>query len=101
MEHMLDYVFLCAVVFGYTLPVPPASLPMMMVLFAVFGAFMVHSFLFFSVTDRFTISMMKFGPNEFRLALVVINALLVRFGTRPMATVVPYVVAGAVVVLMG
>jgi hypothetical protein len=66
----------------------------------VFGAFMVHTFLVFSVTERFTISMMKLGRTEFRLALIVVNALLVRFGTRPMVTVAPYIVAGATVVFV-
>jgi phosphatidylglycerophosphate synthase len=100
MDHLLDYVFLCAVIVGYALLLPPSSLPMIMALFAVFGAFMVHTFLVFSVTERFTISMMKLGPTEFRLTLIAVNVLLVRFGTRPMVTVVPYVVAGATVVFV-
>src|SRR5678815_5314952 len=100
MDHLLDYVFLCAVIVGYALLLPPSSLPMIMALFAVFGAFMVHTFLVFSVTERFTISLMKLGPTEFRLTLIAVNALLVRFGTRPMVTVVPYVVAGATVVFV-
>ncbi len=60
---------------------------------------MVNSFLAFAATGRFHISHGKLGPTEFRLALVVINSLLVFYGTRRMEKVLPYVAAGGFVAL--
>src|SRR5512134_1718551 len=78
-DHILDYVFLCAIVIGYALILPPrATLPLLCVL-AVFGGFMAHAFLAFSVSRTLTISAVGAGPTEFRVALIVINALVIRF----------------------
>ena len=43
------------------------------------------SFLSFTATGRLSISHGKLGPTEFRIAIVVINTLLVFYGTRRMA----------------
>jgi phosphatidylglycerophosphate synthase len=99
MDHLLDYGFLCAVVGAYALVLPAtAHLSLFMVL-AVFGGFMVNSFLAFAATGRFHISHGKLGPTEFRLALVLINSLLVFYGTRRMTKVLPYVAACGFVAL--
>jgi len=42
---------------------------------------------------------MKLGPTEFRLAVIVINALLVEYGTRKMVNGLKYVNIGAAIVL--
>ncbi|HYP52580.1 MAG TPA: hypothetical protein VEQ42_03520, partial [Pyrinomonadaceae bacterium] len=60
---------------------------------------MVNSFLDFSARGRFNVSYMKFGPTEFRIALVVINTLVVYAGTRGMEKALPYVAAGALAFL--
>ena len=57
----------------------------------------MSTFLAFAVTDRFKISYLKFGPTEFRLALIVINALLVQYGTRTMINGLKYVNIGAAI----
>jgi hypothetical protein len=64
---------------------------------AVFGAYDFSTFLAFAATDRLKISYLKFGPTEFRLALIVINTLLILFGTRYMISGLKYVNTGAVV----
>jgi len=46
------------------------------------------------------ISHLKFGPTEFRLALIIINGLLISFGTRYMINGLKWVNAGAVVGLV-
>ena len=51
-----------------------------------FAGYEVSTFLAFAATDRLKISYLKFGPTEFRLALIVINALLVQYGTRRWST---------------
>ncbi len=96
MDHLLDYVFLCSVVIGYAFILPEKSRYQLLFLLAVFAAFAVSAFLAFSATDRLTISYIKLGPTEFRLALIVINTLLILFGTRYMISGLKYVNAGAV-----
>jgi len=57
----------------------------------------MSTFLAFAATDRLKISYLKFGPTEFRLALIVINALLVQFGTRYMVSGLKYVNVGGAI----
>jgi phosphatidylglycerophosphate synthase len=92
MDHLLDYVFLCAVVIGYAQILPPASRYQMLLLLAVYAGFMVNAFLTFAATEEFNISFLKLGPTEFRIALVIINTLLIAFGTRGMESALPYVI---------
>ena len=80
MDHLLDYVFLCSVL-------------------AVFGGFMVNSFLAFAATAKFKISVLRLGPTEFRLALVAINTLVILYGPRYLAKALPYVAAGGILCL--
>ena len=99
MDHLLDYVFLCALILGYAWLVPESSRFTMLVLLAVFGGFMVHTFLEFSATDRFRISSMKLGPTEFRIALIAINTIVIYRGVDAMVRAAPYVAAGGLVAL--
>ena len=99
MDHLLDFAFLCAVLGGYALVLPERAHLSLFLVLAVFGGFMVNSFLAFAATGRFHISHGKLGPTEFRLALVLINSLLVFYGTRRMAKVLPYVAVGGFVAL--
>ncbi|CAN5875849.1 hypothetical protein BH18ACI4_BH18ACI4_04460 [soil metagenome] len=96
MDHLLDYVFLCSVIIGYAFILPEKSRYQLLFLLAVFAGFVVSAFLAFSATDRLNISYFKLGPTEFRLALIVINTLLILFGTRYMISGLKYVNAGAV-----
>lgn len=91
MDHLLDYVFLCSVLIGYALILPPTSRYHLLLVLAVYAGFMVNAFLTFATTEEFNISYMKLGPTEFRLALVVINTLLILFGTLAMKNALPYV----------
>ena len=52
-----------------------------------------------TVTNDFKISFLKLGPTEFRLALIVINGLIVRFGLEPVKGALPYIALGGSVVL--
>jgi archaetidylinositol phosphate synthase len=99
MDHLLDFVFLCAVLGGYALVLPERAHLGLFLVLAVFGGFMVNSFLAFAATGRFHISHGKLGPTEFRLALVIINALAALYGTRLMGKALPYVAAGGFVAL--
>ena len=99
MDHLLDFVFLCAVVGSYAFVLPERAHLSLFLVLAVFGGLMVNSFLAFAATGRFHISHGKLGPTEFRAALVIINSLLVLYGTRRMAKALPYVAACGFVAL--
>src|SRR5215216_436294 len=99
MDHLLDFAFLCTVLGGYALVLPERAHLSLFLVLAVFGGFMVNSFLAFAATGRFHISHGKLGPTEFRVALVLINSLLIFYGTRRMTKVLPYVAACGFVTL--
>jgi len=98
-DHFLDYVFLCAVLTAYAMILPESSRYHLFFLLAVYAGFMIHSFLAFAATGKFSISHLKMGPTEFRVAIIVINALLIMFGKRKMVIALPYVAAGSLVAL--
>jgi archaetidylinositol phosphate synthase len=100
LDHVFDYVFLCALVVGYAFMLPERSHLHLLWILAVYGGFMVNSFLAFSATEQFEITKGGFGPTEFRIAIVVINTLLIAFGTERMEASLPWVAAGALVVLV-
>lgn len=91
MDHLFDYTFLSAILIGYALLVPQRSLFNMLLVLCVFSAFMFHTFLMLAATDEFKVSFSRFGPTELRIALIVANALLVKFGTRPLKGSLPYI----------
>src|SRR5687767_14648374 len=97
MDHLLDYFFLCSVVIGYSFILPERSRFQILIMLAIFAGYEVSTFLAFAATDRLKISYLKFGPTEFRLALIVINALLVQYGTRQMVNGLKYVNIGAAI----
>jgi phosphatidylglycerophosphate synthase len=95
MDHFLDYVFLCSIVIGYSFILPERSRYQVLIMLALFAGYEVSTFLAFAATDRLKISYLKFGPTEFRLAVIIINALLVQYGTRQMVNGLKYVNIGA------
>ena len=97
MDHMLDYVFLCSVIIGYAFILPEHSRFQLLLMLALFAAYDFSTFLAFSATDKLQISYLKFGPTEFRLALIIINGLLASYGTRYMISGLKWVNAGAAV----
>ena len=97
MDHLLDYFFLCSVLIGYAFILPDRSRYQVLLLLAIFAGYEMSTFLAFAATDRLKISYLKFGPTEFRLALIIINALVIRFGVRYMASGLKYVNIGAAI----
>lgn len=82
MDHLFDYGFLCSILIGYSFLIPQKSMFSMMLVLCVFSAFMFHTFLMLAATDEFKVSFSRFGPTELRIALIIINGFIVRFGTR-------------------
>jgi hypothetical protein len=100
MDHLLDYFFLCSVIIGYAFILPERSHLQVLILLAICSGYEVSTFLAFSTTDRFKISYLKLGPTEFRLALIIINALLAYYGTRKMINGLKYVNIGGAIGLV-
>jgi CDP-alcohol phosphatidyltransferase len=99
MDHLLDYVFLSSIIIGYSFILPDRSRYQILIMLAIFAGYQITTFLSFAATERLHISFLKLGPTEFRLAVIIINALLVEFGTRKMVNGLKYVNIGAAVVL--
>jgi phosphatidylglycerophosphate synthase len=99
MDHFLDYIFLCSILIGYSFILPEKSRYQILIMLAIFAGYEVSTFLSFAATNKLKISFLRLGPTEFRLAVIVINALLVEFGTRKMVNGLKYVNIGAAVVL--
>ena len=97
MDHLLDYVFLCSVIIGYSFILPERSRFQILIMLAIFAGYEVSTFLAFAATDKLKISYLKLGPTEFRLAIIVINGLLVQYGTRKMVGGLKYVNIGAAI----
>lgn len=97
MDHLLDYFFLASVIVGYAFILPERSRYQLLFLLVLFGAYDMSTFLAFAAMEELKISYLKFGPTEFRLALVVINGLVVQFGIRHMISGLKYVNVGALI----
>ena len=99
MDHLFDYLFLCSILIGYSFLIPPKSVFSMMLVLCVFSAFMFHTFLMLAATDELRVSFSRFGPTELRIALIVINVFIVRFGSRGLKGALPWVAFGGVIAL--
>jgi len=97
MDHLLDYFFLCSILIGYSFILPATSRFQLLLMLALFAAYDFSTFLAFAAMDKLQISYLKFGPTEFRLALIIINGLLVSYGTKHMIGGLKWVNAGAAV----
>jgi phosphatidylglycerophosphate synthase len=97
MDHLLDYFFLGSVIIGYAFILPERSRYQLLIMLVLFGAFDLSTFLAFAASRQLKISYLKFGPTEFRLALIVINGLVAHFGTKHMIGGLKFVNAGAFV----
>ena len=78
MDHLLDYVFLCSILIGYSFLFNDKFNTLFFIL-AIFGAYMVNSYLSFTSTNEFKISYFKIGPTEIRVLFIIINTLLIIF----------------------
>ncbi len=99
MDHLLDYVFMCSVLLGYAMILTEKGRYNMLFVLAVFGGYMVNSFLTVAAMGRFKIDLVKFGPTEFRLAIIIINTVLIFFGTKKMNRPLIYIAGGGLICL--
>ena len=99
MDHLLDYFWLCSIIVGYAFILPERSRYQILILLVIVSGYEVSTFLALTATDRFKISYLRLGPTEFRIAIIIINALLVQYGTRKMIGGLKYVNIGGAICL--
>ena len=92
MDHFLDYVFLSAIVIGYSFLLPPSYLLWSLFALAFSAGFMVHTLMDFAITNHFKISFSYFGVSEARLVLIIINVILIILGKELLIQVFPFFV---------
>lgn len=91
MDHFLDYIFLCSILIGYSLILPDNFKYLQFFILAVFGAFMVNSYLAFAASNKFRIAYMGIGPTEIRIIFILINSMIAIFGKTYIAPALPYI----------
>lgn len=92
MDHFLDYMFLCAILIGYSFLVQDHNKYILFFILALFGAFMVNSFLSFAATNEFQIAYLGIGPTEIRIVFIAINTVLILLkGNSAAELTLPYV----------
>lgn len=92
MDHLLDYGFLCAVVTGYVVLMPAYAFSLM-VLLAIFGGFMVQSYLLFGTEGAFEASVYGIGGTEWRLYVIALNIYLFFAGKDAFGVLLPFLIA--------
>lgn len=100
MDHFLDYIFLCSILIGYALLLPGDFLYFQFFLLAIFGSFMVNSYLAFAATNRFRIEHLGIGPTEIRLVFIGVNTALIIFGKTYLGWALPAILALSVLSLI-
>src|SRR3989338_10868377 len=92
MDHFLDYVFLCSILIGYSFVFKfNDEFNSLFFVLAIFGAFMVNSYLSFASTNEFKIEYLHIGPTEIRLLFIFINTMVVAFGSTHLRWSLPWV----------
>ena len=81
MDHFLDFVFMSCVFLGYSFLFDGLNQVLIFFMVPAFGCLMVSSFLAFGATGQFKITYLRTGPTEVRAAFILLNGLIVIFGT--------------------
>lgn len=95
MDHFLDYIFLCSILISYSLMLPDHFKFLHFFVLAIFGGFMVHSYLAVTAAETFRISHLGIGPTEIRIIFILINTMIFFFGKTHMVTALPYILTFA------
>ena len=93
MDHFLDYIFLSAIILGYSFLLPPADKTLALLWLALSAGFMVHTLMDFAITNDFKISISYFGVSEARCVLVIFNVILMVCGKGLLVQMLPLTVA--------
>jgi len=90
MDHMLDYLFLCSILIGYSFITPYEQKWILFFTLVIFGGYMIHSFLNFGITRKFKIYYLGIGPTEVRFMFLCINLMILLFGKIYFVASLPY-----------
>ena len=93
MDHFLDFVFMSSIFIGYSFLADGFSKQIILLFIPVFGCFMVSSYLAFGATNEFKITFLSAGPTEIRFWFVVLNCLIIIFGTAFIEKILVYILA--------
>ena len=99
MDKLLDWVFVCSVLIGYSFILPDRYDYMLFYAIGVYGAFMIHSCLYYTTAKKYKVSFYGVGPTELRLAFIIGNTLVIFFGRIYMERGLPYLLGGVAVLL--
>lgn len=116
MDHLYDFFLLWCLLLGYNYIIPDLVYhigtsnfhiflfsweiqysSLLFLIYILLSCFMVHSFLYFWATQKFTIAYCGIGPTEIRLIFIIINTLIVFFGKSYLAWSLPYVLVFLIV----
>ena len=100
MDHFLDYIFLCCLVFAGYLMAPENTQAWFIPLMIIMGGFMASSFLSFAATNEFEIYHYGMGPTESRIGFIAINAYIALVGFGHFYWIMPLVCAITLVTLI-
>lgn len=99
MDHFLDFVFMCSVLIGYSFLLDGINKQIVYFFIPVAGCFMVSSYLAFGATNEFKITFLGAGPTEMRIYFIILNFLIICFGTGWIEKILVYIVTIAVIVM--
>jgi len=99
MDHLLDFVFMCSILIGYSFLFEGLNKQLVYMLIPVFGCFMVSSYLAFGATGEFKITYLAAGPTEIRIYFLILNFLIMIFGTAWLEKILIYLLPVSVIVL--
>jgi phosphatidylglycerophosphate synthase len=99
MDHLLDFVFLCSILVGYSFMLEGTDKQIIYFLIPILGTYMVSSYLAFAATGEFKITYLRTGPTEMRLAFIALNTALIIFGTAWIEKILLYVFIGTILFL--
>ncbi len=91
MDHFLDFMFLCAVLISFWFILPEKYNLYLFFLLAIFGAFMVESYLKFAATNYFKITHLGLGPTEARIVFIIVYIVNIFFDRTFLSSLVPYI----------
>lgn len=92
-DHLLDFVFAASVFIGYALVVDASALLALFIFFIACTIIPVSTFLSFSAYNAFKIGSLGFGPTEYRLAIILLNAGIIYLGVPWFEKALPYLAA--------
>jgi phosphatidylglycerophosphate synthase len=100
MDHFLDYIFLCSILFGYSLMLDNKYEPYLILSLVLFSAFMVNSYLLFAATNEFKIGYYGIGPTELRLLIIINNIFMIILGPTYIMPALPYILIAGTLFLI-